>query len=345
LCPYHKEKTPYFTVNDVKGFYHCFGCGAHGDAIRWLTEHEGMRYPEAVEQLANEIGLSLPQLTEQEKRVIRRAASLQEVTEAACSWFEQQLQSSQGRMARDYLQDRGLSADTIRAFRIGFVPEGRDGLKKHLLTQNITEAQLIETGLVIKPDQGNTYDRFRARVMFPILDRRGNVIAFGGRILPQLAQAGGREAPKYLNSPETALFHKGQVLYNYERARQPAHKAAQVLVAEGYMDVIALAQAGIANAVAPLGTAVTADHIRLLWNLADEPVLCLDGDMAGNRAMERAAALCLPLLKPGKSLRLFMLPQDENPDTLPKRHGKMWFHALTDQTSPLDTPSCPHLSL
>lgn len=328
LCPFHSEKTPSFTVNDEKGFYHCFGCGAHGDAIRFLTENEGMHYPEAVERLANEVGLPIPQVSREQAEAARRFGSLQEVMEAACQWYEQQLRSH--KVAQDYLKSRGLTGQTARHFRVGFAPAGKDMLKTHLMKQGVSERQLIETGLLIKVENRDSYDRFRARVMFPITDRRGRVIAFGGRVVPELVDPTGREAPKYLNSPETPLFHKGEVLYNYEHARQPAHKSGTVLVTEGYMDVIALHQSGFAHAVAPLGTAVTESHLRLLWQLADEPVMCLDGDAAGQRAMKRAAELSLPLLKPGKSLRFLVLPKGEDPDTLVRRQGAEAFRALLD---------------
>lgn len=327
LCPFHHEKTPSFTVNDEKGFYHCFGCGAHGDAIRFLTENEGMHYPDAVERLANEVGLPIPRLTREQVEVAKRFDSLQEVMEAACQWYERQLRDH--KVAQDYLKGRGLTGHTAKHFRLGFAPEGRDLLKTHLMQQGVSERQLTEVGLIIKSDSGASYDRFRARVMFPITDRRGKVIAFGGRIIPGY-ESPGREMPKYLNSPETPLFHKGEVLYNYEHARQPAHKSGTVLVTEGYMDVIALYQSGFANAVAPLGTAVTENHLRLLWQLADEPVMCLDGDAAGQRAMQRAAELSLPMLKPGKSLRFLVLPKGEDPDTLVRKQGAEAFRALLD---------------
>lgn len=328
LCPFHNEKTPSFTVNDQKGFYHCFGCGAHGDAIRFLTESEGMGYVEAVERLAGEVGLPIPQLTEQQREVARRFGSLQEVMEAACQWYEAQLRKH--KPVQDYLKSRGLTGATAKHFRLGFAPESRDGLKTHLMGQGVSERQLEEVGLIIRPQGGGaSYDRFRARAMFPITDRRGKVIAFGGRVIPSLMEPG-RDAPKYLNSPETPLFKKGEVLYAYESARQPAHKLGQVLVTEGYMDVIALYQSGFHNAVAPLGTAVTDNHLRLLWQLADEPVMCLDGDAAGQRAMQRAAELSLPLLTPGKSLRFLILPKGEDPDTLVQKQGAEAFRTLLD---------------
>lgn len=321
LCPFHNEKTPSFTVNDDKGFYHCFGCGAHGDAIRFLTENEGLGYREAVEKLAEMAGLSLPKMTREEIEAVKTYSTLQEVMEAACVWFEQQLREDVGNPAKEYLKGRGLTGKTAKLFRLGFAPAMRDGLKQHLMKQGVTESQLLEVGLIIKPDQGVSYDRFRARVMFPITDRRGKVVAFGGRVLPGLLDANAKDAPKYLNSPETPLFKKGEILYGYEMARQAAHKAGTVLVTEGYMDVIALRQSGIHHVVAPLGTAVTEHHLRLLWQIADEPVMCLDGDAAGQRAMNRAAELSLAFLKPGKSLKFLILPSGEDPDTLVRSQG------------------------
>lgn len=328
LCPFHHEKSPSFTVNDEKGFYHCFGCGAHGDAIRFLTENEGMQYTEAIERLAGEVGLPIPQMTREQVEVARRFGSLQEVMEAACVWYEHQLRKH--KVVQDYLKSRGLTGQTAKHFRLGFAPETRDGLKTYLMGQGVSERQLQEVGLIIKPSGGGaSYDRFRARAMFPIKDRRGKVIAFGGRVISALADSN-PDAPKYLNSPETPLFKKGEVLYAYESARQPAHKANQVLVTEGYMDVIALYQSGFTNAVAPLGTAVTESHLRLLWQLADEPVMCLDGDAAGQRAMQRAAELSLPMLKPGKSLRFLILPKGEDPDTMVRKQGAEAFKSLLD---------------
>lgn len=342
LCPFHKEKSPSFTVNDDKGFYHCFGCSAHGDAIRFLTDHEGLPYPEAVERLAGEFGLPLPQMTQEQVQVAKRYGSLQDVMEAACQWFEAQLKAPTGKVAQDYLKSRGLTGQTAKHFRMGFSPAGRDALKTHLLSKGITDSQLVEVGLAIRPDKGATYDRFRARVMFPITDRRGKVIAFGGRVIPSLVDESNREAPKYLNSPETPLFKKGEVLYAYEHARQMAHKTGTLLVTEGYMDVIALYQQGFANAVAPLGTAVTENHLRLMWQIVDEPILCLDGDAAGQRAMHRAAELSLPLLKPGKSLRFLVLPKGEDPDTLVRKEGSEAFAARLEMAVPLSDALWEH---
>lgn len=329
LCPFHNEKTPSFTVNDQKGFFHCFGCGAHGDAVGFVMRSEGLPFPEAVERLAGEAGMALPVSSPQERERAQQAATLHDATEKAAAWFERNLWSSDGAAALAYLRKRGLSDDTIRNFRLGFAPDKREGLRQALMSQTLPERMLVEAGLLIQPDEGRaTYDRFRGRVMFPIQDRRGQVVAFGGRIL-------GEGEPKYLNSPETPLFHKGAMLFAYSRARDAVHDGATAIVAEGYMDVIALHQAGFTGAVAPLGTALTEDQLGLLWRIADEPVLCFDGDNAGARAALRAADRALPLLKPGKSLRFMTLPAGEDPDTLVQAKGAAGFQSLIANAEPL----------
>jgi DNA primase len=314
LCPFHKEKTPSFTVNEDKGFYHCFGCGKHGSVFDFVMETEGLSFPEAVERLAQDAGLALPARDPESQARDQSRGALLPALEAACAFFQRSLRMPEGRSALDYLRGRGLSDDTVARFRLGFAPDRRDALKAALLRDGFAEERLVEAGLLIRPDEGNTYDRFRGRVMFPIQDRRGQVIAFGGRIL-------GDGEPKYLNSPETPLFHKGFTLYALSRAANAAREAGTLVVVEGYMDVIALHQAGIANAVAPLGTALTEDQIRLLWRVAPEPILCFDGDAAGQRAAARALDRALPLLRPGYSLRFAFLPSGEDPDSLIRRHG------------------------
>lgn len=318
LCPFHKEKTPSFTVNDEKSFYHCFGCGAHGDAITFIKDTQGLSYPEAIERLAQEAGIAIPKPSAEEAAKDRKILGLQEVIETACQWFEAQLQHTTGYHAKAYLEERGLSAETIRQFRIGYAPDDKDSFKRDMLAQGISEAQMVEAGLIIEAEGRERYSRFRGRVMFPIRDRKSKVIAFGGRILPKLASP---HAPKYLNSPETELFKKGQMLYNYDQARKPALDHGMMVVCEGYMDVIALAQVGIDCAVAPLGTAITVQQLQLLWQACDNPVLCLDGDSAGERAMLRASELALPLLQPGKSLKFAKLPDKEDPDSLVRNYG------------------------
>ncbi|MCW5732341.1 MAG: DNA primase [Alphaproteobacteria bacterium] len=316
LCPFHNEKTPSFTVSDDKGFYHCFGCGAHGDAIEFVRRAEGLNFTEAVERLAGEAGLALPEPDPAQRERIEHAAGLQQVVEACAAWFEAQLWGAGGRRGREYLAGRGLTEETIRNFRIGFAPEGRYALKQAMLARKIAEAVLVESGMLIRPEGGGeSYDRFRDRIIFPIADRRGRVIAFGGR-------AFGDAKPKYLNSPDTPLFHKGRVLYNLSPAREAGRSAGTIVVAEGYMDVIAMAQAGIRHAVAPLGTALTEEQMEELWRLVPEPVLCLDGDQAGLRAAVRAAERALPILRPGQSLRFALLPGGEDPDSLVRARGR-----------------------
>jgi DNA primase len=316
LCPFHNEKTPSFTVNDKKGFYHCFGCGEHGDAVGFVMKTEGLSFPESVEKLAREVGLPVPRATPAEREHAERASSLQEVVELAVRWFHKQLRLPVGRQGLDYLRGRGLTEETIDDFRLGFAPDSRDGLIAALKRENVPIDKIVEVGLAIRPEDAGreVYDRFRGRVIFPINDRRGRAIAFGGRVI-------GVGEPKYLNSPETPLFHKGANLYCLDRARAAAAKDQPVIVAEGYMDVIALHGAGFTGAVAPLGTALTEGQLGELWKLADEPFLCFDGDNAGRRAAERAAARALPLLRPGKSLSFVVLPAGEDPDSLIRGRG------------------------
>jgi DNA primase len=341
LCPFHNEKSPSFTVSDEKDFFHCFGCGAHGDAIEFVRRSDGLSFPEAVERLAQEVGLAIPEMAPGAREEAERHATLQEVMEACAGWFESQLAGAAGASARRYLETRGLSAETIARFRLGYAPGGQQALKQAMLARQITETALVETGMLIKPDDAEsqdeagrgpsgraTYDRFRDRIMFPITDRRGRVIAFGGRALGDIK-------PKYLNSPDTPLFHKGQVLYNLALAREAARETGQLIVAEGYMDVIAVAQAGFGHAVAPLGTALTEEQLELLWKLVPEPILCFDGDGAGLRAAARAAERCLPLLKPGLSLRFALLPSGEDPDSLVKSQGKGAMQDVLAAAAPL----------
>jgi DNA primase len=330
LCPFHKEKSPSFTVSDDKGFYHCFGCGAHGDVIGFVMRTEGLSFPETIEKLAGEAGIPVPQSSPEERQRAKRQATLHDVMERAASWYEAQLRSAPGTRARDYLAGRGLKEETIARFRLGFAPDTRASLKSALLKEGIEEPLLIEAGLIGKPEDGgrDSYDRFRDRVIFPITDPRGRVIAFGGRAL-------GEAHAKYLNSPDTPLFHKGRVLFGLAQAREAARSAGQVLVVEGYMDAIALAEAGFPEVVAPLGTALTEEQIGLLWKLAPEPVLCFDGDAAGQRAALRAATRALPLLKPGHSLRFALVPAGEDPDSLVRRRGPGAIKALIDEAAPL----------
>ncbi|NKD45347.1 DNA primase [Haematospirillum jordaniae] len=313
LCPFHRERTPSFTVNDDKGFYHCFGCGAHGDIISFEMETAHLTFPEAVEKLAAQAGLEVPRPDPREMEAARQHAGILDINEAACHFFQRSLFMPSGRGGLDYLRRRGLDDEVIQTFRLGWAPSGVE-LQTALLGNGITEDQMIEAGLLRRLDSGAVVGYFRERVMFPITDRRGRVIAFGGRTL-------GDGQPKYMNSPETPVFHKGQVLYNLSRAREAAARGGEIIVAEGYMDVIALHRAGIPHSVAPLGTALTEAQIESLWRLSDEPVLCMDGDSAGQRAAARAADRALPLLKPGKSLRFVMLPMGRDPDDLLRDEG------------------------
>ncbi len=316
LCPFHNEKTPSFTVSDKKGFFYCFGCHEKGSAIDFLMKTEGLAFPEAVEKLAREVGLPVPRATPMERERAERASSLQGVVELAAKWFQKQLRLPVGRQGLDYLRGRGLSDETIDDFRLGFAADSRDGLLAALKREGVPVDKIVEAGLAIQPDERGRepYDRFRGRVMFTINDRRGRAIAFGGRVM-------GQGEPKYLNSPETPLFHKGANLYCLDRARVAATKDQPVIVAEGYMDVIALHGAGFTGAVAPLGTALTEGQLGELWKLADEPFLCFDGDNAGRRAAQRAAERALPLLRAGKSLRFLALPAGEDPDSLIRARG------------------------
>lgn len=348
-CPFHNEKTPSFTINDDKGFFHCFGCGAHGDVITFEMDIANLTFPEAVEKLAAEAGLEVPRASRQEVEQQKKRAGVLEVVEAACAFFEQQLRMPAGKEGLAYLHRRGLDDGTIARFRLGYAPRA-GALKAAMAHYGIEEDQLVEAGLLKRRDDGSVYDYFRDRVMFPITDRRGRPIAFGGRIL-------GDGQPKYLNSPDTPLFHKGTVLYGLAQAREAAGKSGEIIVAEGYMDVIALARAGFAQAVAPLGTALTESQIEELWRLADEPTLCFDADAAGQRAAYRAAERALPILRPGKSLRFALMKSPsggsaKDPDDLIREEGAgamrkvlesarplldvLWSHALEGRM--LDTP-------
>jgi DNA primase len=317
LSPFHQEKTPSFTVNDQKGFYHDFSSGKHGDIFGFVMETEGVGFSEAVERLASMAGVPLPAATPEAARYEQRRRTLYDVMDLATKFFAETLASRVGAKARGYLADRSISPATQVQFRMGYAPADRFALKEYLGKQNIPVPDMIEAGLLIGGDDIPVpYDRFRDRVMFPITDARGRVIAFGGRALEKDVPA------KYLNSPETPLFHKGDNLYNIAMARQAAHDGATIIVAEGYVDVIALVGAGFSGAVAPLGTALTENQLALLWKMSDEPLLCFDGDGAGQRAAFRAADLALPHLKPGKSLRFAMMPEGQDPDDLARSGGR-----------------------
>src|SRR5256885_129965 len=327
-CPFHNEKTPSFTVNDDKGFYHCFGCGAHGDAIRYLTDQRGMPFVDAVKELAAKAGMEVPAPDPQAKERADRAASLTDVMGEVAKYYAEQLQSIAGADARDYLKRRGLEQATIQRFGIGLAPDSRTALKRALA--KLGEDKLVETGMLIQPEEGekDSYDRFRGRLMIPIRDPRGRVIAFGGRIL-------GEGEPKYLNSPDTPLFDKGRTLYNVDRASPASRTAKRLIVVEGYMDVIALDRAGIEEVVAPNGTAVTETQLERMWRLDPSPILCFDGDSAGRKAAIRAAHRALPKLQPGTTLEFAMLPNGVDPDDLIRNEGREAFEAVVARRKPL----------
>jgi len=332
LCPFHSEKSPSFTVNDQKGFYHCFGCGAHGSVIDFVMNTQGMSFPESVEVLAGEVGMDVPKPSREQMEREKERGSLSEVMDSVTKWYQAQLLGQVGVKAHDYIKGRGLSDETIKKFGLGYAPASRTALKEAMQARGVGEDQLIETGMLIKPEAGGaSYDRFRDRLMFPITDRQGHCIAFGGRALSSDAKA------KYLNSPETILFHKGATLYNWANARAASYDSGQVMVVEGYMDVIALAQAGIDYGVAPLGTALTEEQIGHLWHMADEPVLAFDGDKAGMRAAGRAMERALSMLRPGKSFRFLVMPEGDDPDSLVQREGRGAIEALIDKADPLVT--------
>jgi len=330
-CPFHNEKSPSFTVNDDKGFYHCFGCGAHGDAIEFIRKHERLSYPEAIETLARDAGIPLPEVSPETIRRIEAYKVQQDVVEVACVWFEKQLHSARHVDALAYVEKRGLRPETVRQFRLGYAPDERTALHQYLLEAGHSLQQQMEAGLVSKTEDGKIYDRFRGRLMFPIRNGAGKVIAFGGRLLNN----NNKNVAKYLNSPETDLFKKGEVLFNLDLAKKSARDKNTVVVMEGYMDVVSTAQAGIDYAVASLGTAVTPEHLRVLWQLSKEPIFCLDGDTAGQRAMLRAAEIALPLITPGHSLRFAVLPKGEDPDTYIQKHGKESFEKLLQHSKRL----------
>ncbi|MGB8187760.1 MAG: DNA primase [Pseudolabrys sp.] len=321
LSPFNKEKTPSFFVNDQKQAWFDFSSGKNGSIFDFVMQSEGVSFPEAVERLAQMAGMPLPKVSREDEARDARRKTLHDVVELAAKFFQDTLASRTGAKARGYLADRGLDPATQLKFRLGFAPAERFALKEHLGSHGIPVEDMVEAGLLISGDDiPLPFDRFRDRVMFPISDLRGRVIAFGGRALEKDAQA------KYLNSPETPLFHKGATLYNIAAARQAAHDGGQngapIIAVEGYVDVIAMVTAGFPATVAPLGTALTEDQLALLWKMADEPVLCFDGDGAGLRAAYRAVDLAMPRLRPGKSLKFALLPQGQDPDDLVRSGGR-----------------------
>ncbi len=338
LSPFKTEKSPSFFVNDQKGFYHCFASGEHGDIFTFLIKTEGLTFPEAVERLAQEAGVPMPKFEPRTPEQAERfkveedsRARQYAILTASQAFFVAQLRGTDGGVARRYLEDkRGLSRETIDSFGLGYAPPGRTALKQHLSKLGFRDDELITSGMLIGGDDiPVSYDRFRARVMFPIADTRGRIIAFGGRALEADVPA------KYLNSPETPLFHKGHVLFNAARARPLAHVKSRVIVVEGYMDVVALTEAGFGESVAPLGTALTDDQVKLLWRMDDEPILCFDGDSAGQKAAFRAIDTVLPYLKPGVSVRFAFLPEGMDPDDVIRQSGAAAMEACLARTRSL----------
>ncbi|MFN2330836.1 MAG: DNA primase [Halomonas sp.] len=332
LCPFHQEKTPSFTVSADKQFYHCFGCGAHGNALGFLMEYDKLRFPEAVEQLAGRLGLEVPREGSDDPRAQARERKRKEgvnLLELAASFFRERLKMPEGEGARQYLERRGLSPEVQQIFGVGYAPDDWEALKRHLTERGISDAVQVEYGLLVhREESGRTYDRFRDRVMFPIRDVKGRTIAFGGRVL-------GDAKPKYLNSPETPVFHKGRELYGLYEARQADHRLERVVIVEGYTDVVALAQFGIRNAVATLGTSTSEEHLTRLFRMVSEVVFCFDGDRAGRQAATRALETVLPLMIDGRQVRFLFLPEGEDPDTLVRREGAEAFQDRIICANPL----------
>lgn len=329
LCPFHNEKTPSFTVNEAKGFYHCFGCGAHGDIIKFEMEANGLTFIDAVEKLAHKVGMELPKLTPESQAQVEKRNSLYDIMEFAAKFFEKSLRMPEGRNGLDYLYRRGFDDEIINKFRLGFAPNN-NGLRAQLSSKGITDQEMAELGLISIPEDKNRrpHDFFRERVMIPIMDKRGRVIAFGGRLM-------GDGQPKYLNSPETPIFNKRRVLYNLNYARDKGYENKALIICEGYMDVIAMDKFGINYAVAPLGTALTEDQILEAWKVVNEPTCCFDGDSAGVRAAVRSVDRVLPILKPGYSLKYAFLPDKQDPDEYLKAHGREGFLKVVNDTMPL----------
>jgi DNA primase len=330
LSPFNAEKTPSFFVNDQKGFYHDFSSSKHGDIFSFLIETEGLTFPDAVERLAQMAGVALPAVSSQDQQQEKRRATQHEVLSLAARYFEKTLADRAGAKAGAYLATRGLDAEVQREFGLGYSTPDRFALRDALAAQGVSGEAMVEAGLLIHgEDIAVPYDRFRDRIMFPIQDRSGRVIAFGGRAMEKDAKA------KYLNSPETELFHKGSVLFNHHRARKAAHEKGEVIVVEGYIDVIAMTRAGYPQTVAPLGTALTGDQCALLWRMAEEPIVCLDGDRAGQKAAFRAIDTALPLIGAGKSLRFAILPEGQDPDDLARSGGASAIAAVLQSARPL----------
>ncbi len=328
LCPFHNEKTPSFTVNEAKGFYHCFGCGAHGDIIKFEMEANGLPFMDAVTKLANKAGLKVPKFNKENEEEAKHRSSWFEIMELAVGFFEKNLFLPDGAEALNYLTSRGFDEDIIKKFRLGYAPDN-NGLRAYLASKNVSESDMIELGLAVLSEKNSkVYDFFRNRVMIPIIDKRNRTIGFGGRVM-------GKEEPKYLNSPETPIFNKRKILYNLNYARDKAYEHKRIIVCEGYMDVIAQSKFGFDYAVAPLGTALTEDQIQEAWKICPEPTLCFDGDSAGIRAAVRSVDRVLPILKPGYSLKYVFLPDKMDPDEFLKSKGAEEYEKAITSTMPL----------
>ena len=341
-CPFHDEKTPSFTVSGQKQFYHCFGCGAHGTAIGFLMEYDNLGFVEAVEELAGMAGIEVPR--EESFHQGPDLRPLYTLLEQAAAFYQRQLREHpQASIAVEYLKNRGLSGEIAARFGIGYAPPGWDNLLKTLAKSDQDIKGLRDTGLISEPD-GKRYDRFRDRIIFPIRDQRGRIIGFGGRILGKGATAGGQDAPKYLNSPETAVFHKGRELYGLYEVKKALRQIQRLLVVEGYMDVVALAQYGIDYAVATLGTATTNEHLELIFRTCPEVVFCFDGDRAGRDAGWKALQVALPLMRDGREARFLFLPEAEDPDSLVRKEGTEAFRQRLEDALPLSEFLFSHLA-
>ena len=341
-CPFHNEKTPSFSVSQEKQFYHCFGCGAHGNAIDFMMEYERLEFVEAIEELASFLGLDVPReqrsgnFSQQPTANTEQKRNLYDVMGSIAQFYRNQLKASSSKVAIDYLKDRGLSGEIVQKFGIGFVADEWDLIRKNFGQQREAQDMLVTGGMLIENEKGNRYDRFRGRVMFPIHDRRGRVIGFGGRVL-------GDGTPKYLNSPETPIFHKGKELYGLYEVLQAYREPPQILVVEGYMDVVALAQYGVDYSVASLGTSTTGDHLQVLFRQTNTVVCCYDGDRAGREAAWRALENALSYLKSGNILKFLFLPDGEDPDSYIRKHGQEAFEIEVKQAVPLSRYLFDHL--
>jgi DNA primase len=329
-CPFHQEKTPSFSVNAEKQFYYCFGCGAGGNALGFVMDYENLEFPQAIEMLADSVSMQVPR-EESREPAERNQRDLYTLMEEVANYYQLQLRQHSGKAAAvDYLKGRGLTGQIAKQFDVGFAPAGWDNLLKALGTSDERKQQLLKTGMLVENEKGRTYDRFRDRIMFPIRDARGRVIAFGGRVL-------GDDKPKYLNSPETPIFQKGRELYGLYQARRANRQLDRIIIVEGYMDVIALAQSGISNATATLGTATSDIHLEKIYRICPEVVFCFDGDNAGRQAATRALEAALGCMQDGRQARFLFLPEGEDPDTLVRAKGADHFHELVANATPLET--------